>query len=397
MTFFLIVLPRLPGQDVREGSLQSPIEQLDRAAEAAVRRLKAFHPESSGDSGAEVNSNAGKAGTVGNAALSSRDFKRGRGPAYIRREETRHAMWAKREWSGLQGFTQEEQVMMDVSDLGSGRVAEDGIPLGQGWLLQISGVVVSGRRKSLGSKKADGPAGQVLRDWGPPVLLPQGGRWWHEALSSLPQTPLAWEEDRRSSGRHSVASLELFAGTDTDFSTATCPRMSPRHTLFTDDTEELEVFNLWTGQMVPSSPEHCLVVAPQTSLPGGPKRPSFFRRRSTASTALSESPESSAVRHVKSHPGVSSPQRSDGSDVTLPRPLDDETSSSCSGGSGARSQTLVLPPLLDLHKLGLETGAPFDPDKSPLFQRRRRKAISSDESATSLANLSTTDGSGCWN
>ena len=387
------------GQDVREASLQSPIEQLDRAAEAAVRRLKAFHSESSG-AGAEGNSNAGNAGNAGNAAISSRDFKRGRGAAYIRREETRHAMWAKREWSGLQGFTQEEQVMMDVSDLGSGRVAEDGIPLGQGWLLQISGVVVSGRRKSLGSKKADGPAGQVLRDWGPPVLLPEEGRWWHEALSSLPQTPLGWEEDRRSSGRHSVASLELFAGTDSDFSTATCPRMSPRHTLFTDTSEEVEVFNLWTGQNLPSSPEHCLVVAPQTSLPAGPKRPSFFRRRSTASTALSEqSAEISVVRHVKSHPGVSSPQRSDGSDdVTLPRPLDDETSSSCSGGSVARSQMLVLPPLLDLHsKPGLETGAPFDPDKSPLFQRRRRKAISSDDSATSLANLSTTDGSGCWN
>jgi len=292
------------GQDVREASLQSPIEQLDRAAEAAVRRLKAFHSESSG-AGAEGNSNAGNAGNAGNAAISSRDFKRGRGAAYIRREETRHAMWAKREWSGLQGFTQEEQVMMDVSDLGSGRVAEDGIPLGQGWLLQISGVVVSGRRKSLGSKKADGPAGQVLRDWGPPVLLPEEGRWWHEALSSLPQTPLGWEEDRRSSGRHSVASLELFAGTDSDFSTATCPRMSPRHTLFTDTSEEVEVFNLWTGQNLPSSPEHCLVVAPQTSLPAGPKRPSFFRRRSTASTALSEqSAEISVVRHVKSHPGV---------------------------------------------------------------------------------------------
>eukprot|EP00435_Cladocopium_sp_Y103_P064801 s615_g26.t1 len=289
---------------------------------------------------------------------------------------------------------------MDVSDLGSGRVAEDGIPLGEGWLLQISGVVVSGRRKSLGSKKGDGPVGRVLRDWGPPVLLPEEGRWWHEALSSLPQTPLGWEEDRRSSGRHSVGSLELFAGTDTDFSTATCPRMSPRPTLFTDDTsEEPEVFNVWTGQLLPSSPEHCLVVAPQTSLPGGPKRPSFFRRRSTASTSLSESAEISAVRHVKSHPGVSSPQRSEGSDdATLPRPLDDETSSSCSGGSRARSQTLVLPPVRDLHaKPSLETGASFDPDKSPLFQRRRRKAISSDDSATSLANLSTTDGSGCWN
>ena len=297
--------------------------------------------------------------------------------------------------------------MMDVSDLGSGRVAEDGIPLGQGWLLQISGVVMSGRRKSLGSKKADGPAGQVLRDWGPPVLVPEEKRCWHEALSSLPQTPLGWEEDRRSSGRHSIASLELFAGTDSDFSTATCPRMSPRNTLFTDDTSELEVFNLWTGQMLPSSPEHCLVVAPQTSLPGGPhgpngpKRPSFFRRRSTASTAVSQqSAEISAARHVKSHPGVTSPQRSDrsnGSDET-PRPLDEETSSSCSRGSGARSQMLVLPPLLDLHsKPGFETGSPFDPDKSPLFQRRRRKAISSDDSATSLANLSTTDGSGCWN
>ena len=95
------------------------------------------------------------------------------------------AMWAKREWSGLQGLTQEEQAMMDVSDLGNGQTAGDGIPLGEGWLLQLAGVDVSGRRKSLGLSKKN--EGEVLRDFGLPLLLhSEEGRRWHEALASLP-------------------------------------------------------------------------------------------------------------------------------------------------------------------------------------------------------------------
>ena len=362
-------------EDVREVSLESPIEQLDRAAEAAVRRLKAFHPENSGGS---------PGGT--NLGFPQRGHFRSRAGAYVRREETRHAMWAKREWSGLQGFTQEEQVMMDVSDLGSGRVAEDGIPLGEGWLLQISGVAMSGRRKSLGSK-SERPAGdQMLRDWGPPVLLPTQDRW-QEAFSSLPKTPLGWEEERSSSGRHSVGSLELFAGTDTDFSTATCPRMSPRPTFAsTFDSDELEVFNVWTQS--PSAPASQLVVAPQTTLPT--RRPSFFRR-SSASTSASEHTETqtSPVRHVKSHPG---PRRSAADGMLSPRGSRDETCSSCS----SNSRSTLLPPL-DAKVEKVDGVASLAPDKSPLFQRRRRKAIMSDDSVTSIANLSTTDGSGCWN
>lgn len=334
---------------------------MDRAAAAAVRRLKVFHPI---DSEFEA--------AVSLQGLPPRDHTvvRGRAAAYIRCEETRNAMWAKREWSGLQGLIQEEQVMMDVSDLGSGRVAEDGIPLGEGWLLQISGIVMSGRRKSLGSKKADSAPREVRRDWGPAVLLPTEGSWWQEALSSLPQLPLGREEDRRSS-RPSLASLELFAGTETDFSTATCPRMSPRHTV----DEELEVFNLWTGQSLSPSPEHCLVVAPQTSLGG--RRPSFLRRRSTPS---------STSEHGHESPPGSSPRKSEGS--TELTTASAETSSS--SGSEVRSH-LVLPPL-DV-KPNSETDA-FDPDKSPLY-RRRRKAIMSNDSVNSIANLSTTDGSIC--
>eukprot|EP00438_Fugacium_kawagutii_P028985 Skav211307 [mRNA] locus=scaffold3605:28198:30375:+ [translate_table: standard] len=357
--------------DVREVSLQSPIEQLDRAAAAAVRRLKAFHPIDSEFEAAAVNSLQGFPQREHNVV-------RGRAAAYIRCEETRNAMWAKREWSGLQGLTQEEQVMMDVSDLGSERVAEDGIPLGEGWLLQISGIVMSGRRKSLGSKKDGGPR-EVRRDWGPAVLIPTEGSWWQEALSSLPQLPLGREEERRSSQRHSLASLELFASTETDFSTATCPRMSPRHTV---DDEELEVFNLWTGQSLSPSPEHCLVVAPQTSLPGGPRRPSFLRRRSTPSNSTSEhlsGQESPAV--------VSSPRKSEGSTE-----LTTSAETGSSSGSEVRSHRLVLPSLEKV-KTNSEADASFDPDKSPLYQRRRRKAIMSNDSVNSIANLSTTDGS----
>ena len=263
------------------------------------------------------------------------------------------AMWAKREWSGLQGFTQEEQVMMDVSDLGNGQTAEDGIPLGEGWLLQLAGVDVSGRRKSLGLSKKN--EGEVLRDFGLPLLLHSDeGRRWQEALASLPQTPLGREEQRRSS-RHSIGSLELFVGTDTDFSTATCPQMSPRPTLY---EEELEVFNVWTGQLLPSSPEHCehcLVVAPQTSLPQAVRRPSFFRRRCSSETSGS-------------------------------RPEDDVDASSTSSGM----QSLVLPSLDGC--VGRGSSGSLEPDKSPLY--RRRKAILSGDSVTSIANLSTSDGSG---
>ena len=324
--------------------LQSPIEQLDRAAEAAVRRLKAYHPSS--PSAMPPREHGGASNN-----------KRSRAGAYIRREEARMAMWAKREWSGLQGFTQEEQVMMDVSDLGNGQTAEDGIPLGEGWLLQLAGVDVSGRRKSLGLSKKN--EGEVLRDFGLPLLLhSEEGRRWHEALASLPQTPLGREEQRRSS-RHSIGSLELFVGTDTDFSTATCPQMSPRPTLY---EEELEVFNVWTGQLLPSSPEHCehcLVVAPQTSLPQAVRRPSFFRRRCSSETSGS-------------------------------RPEDDMDAASTSSGM----QSLVLPSLdgcLTGRGSNRSSGS-LEPDKSPLY--RRRKAILSGDSVTSIANLSTSDGSG---
>ena len=111
------------------------------------------------------------------------------------------------------------KVVMDVSDVGS-RGAEDGIALGEGWYLQICGVTVRGRRKSVRSEE--------VREWGVP--LSQSRQW--EILETLPSKPLGLEEER-SSGRVSVNSLELFAATNS--------LRSPRPTL--DEQNELESHN----------------------------------------------------------------------------------------------------------------------------------------------------------
>lgn len=108
---------------------------------------------------------------------------------------------------------------MDVSDVGS-RGAEDGIALGDGWYLQICGVTVRGRRKSMARS-------EEVRDWG----VPLSHRQW-EILETLPSKPLGLEEERSS--RMSVNSLELFAATNS--------LRSPRPTL-PDESQELESHN----------------------------------------------------------------------------------------------------------------------------------------------------------
>ncbi|CAJ1365439.1 unnamed protein product [Effrenium voratum] len=130
-------------------------------------------------------------------------------------------------------------MMMDVSDLGSHPGCENGISLGEGWRLQISGVVVRGRRKSLAMPSPQEGL-EVVREWGVPLLLsapevaPEGQRpqskalrphpagRFHDAMASLalpaPRAPLGpagpsrGRPRPRRAARGLKGSKEVFAG-----------------------------------------------------------------------------------------------------------------------------------------------------------------------------------------
>ncbi|CAK9116160.1 unnamed protein product [Durusdinium trenchii] len=147
---------------------------------------------------------------------------------------------------------------------------------------------------------------------------------------------------------------------------------SPRLTLASED-DELEVFNVWSQPMsTPEPGEPYLIVAPDRSSASSRGRPSFFRRGSTSARGKELNVEKEvAIGHIKSCPAT----------VDEPPPP----------RATLRRPTLRPPTVGDE-----ESNSSFDPDKSPLYQRRRRKNIMSEDSATSIANLSTCDGSGSW-
>ncbi|CAJ1371154.1 unnamed protein product [Effrenium voratum] len=301
--------------------------------------------------------------------------------AYIRREEALQAVCAKREWSGIQGFTQDAQMMMDVSDLGSHPGCENGISLGEGWRLQISGVVVRGRRKSLAMPSPQEGL-EVVREWGVPLLLsapevaPEGQRW--QVLEALPEAPLGLEERRRSSGRFSVHSLELFAGSA---SMMTCEQMTPRPTLGTMDcTEDMEAHDVWEGQEIGHVRTDSYLVAQNSLAPPGSQRPSIIRRRSRTASTPEVVPEGVVLEGAGAPvvPGA----------VLLGKEAKLQSDDQSSEVKEDTPRLLVLPSVAS--PLRSTDESQFLPDKSPLYQRRRRKGICSEDS---IANLSTSDGS----
>ncbi|CAE7219836.1 unnamed protein product [Symbiodinium natans] len=102
---FMVLCPQLTPPSDSESSEDDPVEQLERTAAAAVRRMAVMHPDKQ------------LSPEVGLPPPPIRVIcLRSRAAAVVRREEALQAVRAKKEWSILQGY---EEEYTDVSDLGN--------------------------------------------------------------------------------------------------------------------------------------------------------------------------------------------------------------------------------------------------------------------------------------
>lgn len=381
---FTLVSPRCESEASSEAEVD-PMQQLDKAAAAAVRRMAALNPDKHWSP--ELSTPTPRFRP---------DCVRSRGAALVRREEALQAVRAKKEWSILQGYDEDHHA--DVSDLGND--LGSGISLGDGWFLQTSGIVLRGKRKSLASRGSLIDE-EVVRDWGIPLLLPSAdeSQRWQQLLESLPQAPLAKEEGRRSSGRFSVCSLELFTGTSTSNSWTKGPRASSLN-------DELESTSIWTGQTLVSNAwsDSLLVPSRQSIKVAYGSRSSFLRRYSFPDQAGTQAASAAALQEVAAvEEAHASTQLVPADPSGVPPVLlgKEEKLQTEQGDSQLKKEDslpsrTILPPVLPVdlkekRRVFVEEDQMLLPDKSPLYQRRRgRKGILSEDS---MANASTSDGS----